>query len=220
MNCLEFRRIVGADPNASTPELTAHEAQCPACARYRQQMQEMDRLIHRALAVDTDAPSRPMVQRRRTMQWGLAASALLAVVAGFLWIGYPRETLAEQVVQHMLHEPHSLQASEPVSEQTLNEVLAQSRVRLKPGVGPVTYASSCPFRGHQVPHFVVQTAAGPVTVLLLREERHIAKPQSFKEGGFVGVIMPAPHGVLAVLGQNAPVAEVARKVLAAVEYET
>ena len=55
MNCEEFRATVTADPNSSSIELTAHASQCPACARYWQELQSMDRLIHRALSVNVPA---------------------------------------------------------------------------------------------------------------------------------------------------------------------
>ncbi|MFL6577249.1 MAG: DUF3379 family protein, partial [Povalibacter sp.] len=109
--------------------------------------------------------------------------------------------------------------SEVVTPEELAEVLGHAQVKLKSDMGRVSYATVCPFRGHHVPHFVVQTEAGPVTVLLLRDEPAIQKSREFKEGKFQGMIMPAPYGVLAVLGENVPVEQVAQQVLAAVEYQ-
>ncbi|HKE94416.1 MAG TPA: DUF3379 family protein [Povalibacter sp.] len=235
MNCLEFRRIVGAEPRSTAPEVVAHATQCEACARYQQQMQQMDQLIHRALLIDVTVPANtsaatpaneqpreiPQIRpRRHAVQWSLAASVLLAVALVVFWAGYPRDTLAADAVQHALGEPDSLQrTSAVVTEEEMAEVLAHARVRLKSDMGPVSYATVCPFRGHHVPHFVVQTDAGPVTVLLLRDEKPVARARTFREGKFEGVIVPAPQGVLAVLGQQAPVKDVAAKVLAAVEYQ-
>lgn len=223
MNCLEFRRIVGAEPHSAAPEIAAHASQCAACARYREQLQQMDKLIHRALSIDVEAPAAAVptpAPRRRAFQWSLAASVLIAIAAGVFWLGYPRDTLAADAVSHAVHEPWSLQrTSAVVTDEELTEVLGHSRVRLKPGMGRVSYAVVCRFRDHHVPHFVVQTDAGPVTVMLLREEAPVQSKRRFKEGGFEGVIVPAPEGVLAVLGQDVPVDEVAAQVLDAVEYE-
>jgi hypothetical protein len=234
MNCPEFRRLAGAQPHSTAPELLAHAAQCEACARYLREMQQMDRLIHRALIIDVpeqaatasadvlpfQAPAKAPNRRPSTYRWSLAASLLVAIAAAIFWVGYPRESLAADAVDHALHEPESLQrTSTMISEQELKDVLAGAHVRLKPGMSNVSYATVCPFRGHHVPHFVVQTDAGPVTVLLLRDEKPVTKPKDFVEGKFQGVIVPAPQGVLAVLGENAPVKEVAAQVLAAVEYE-
>jgi hypothetical protein len=63
----------------------------------------------------------------------------------------------------------------------------------------VSYASSCEFRGHHVPHLVIQTDSGPVTVMVLVHER-VSKPVQFDEQGYRGVIVPvAGHGSIAVL---------------------
>jgi Protein of unknown function (DUF3379) len=233
MNCLEFRRIVGAEPHASTPDVVAHAAECPQCARYQSEMQQMDALIHRALNVqprfdgEAEAPqvapptAVPSPQRtRRRLQWGLAASVVLAVFLGSLWLGYPRQTLAEQIVVHVEHEADSMVRTDTaVDRAALQDVLVRSGVRLR-DIGRVSYAMSCTFRGHHVPHLVVQTAGGPVTVLLLPEERAVSAPQKFAEGGYAGVILPAPRGAIAVLGEGAPVADVATTVLESIEYIT
>ena len=68
----------------------------------------------------------------------------------------------------------------------------------------VSYARSCLFRAHHVPHLVVQTEMGPVTVMVLAHES-VSRPERFDEQGYHGVILPvAGHGSLAVLarGQN------------------
>ena len=229
MNCLEFRRIVGAEPHAATPDVVAHAAECPECARYQREMQRMDTLIHRALNVPprigagvlhAGAGASAAVVRRpsRRVQWSLAASVMFAVLLGSIWLGYPRQTLAEQIVGHVEHEAASMVRTDTaVDRAQLDEVLARSGVRLK-DIGRVSYAMSCQLRGHRVPHLVVQTVAGPVTVLLLPEEGSVAAPQRFEEDGYSGVIVPAPRGAIAVLGNGAPVADVSAAVLAAVEY--
>ncbi len=223
MTCLEFRRAVGAEPHSQAPDVVQHAADCAACARYRQQMQQMDSVIQRALTIDVSVPAKvatPM-PRRRTMQWGLAASVMLALALGIFWLGFPRDTLAQEVVQHVIHEADSLQPDRAViSETELAAVLAESNLRLKPGMAEVTYAMTCPFRNHHVAHFVVRTAAGPVTVLLLTHEETVKKVRHFNEEGYEGMIMPAPRGSLVVIGKDAPLDEVAQKVFAAVDYQT
>jgi Protein of unknown function (DUF3379) len=222
MNCLEFRRQVGAEPHSQAPEIVQHAAQCAACARFRQQMQQMDSLIHRAFEIDVNAPAvqSAVAPRRRAMQWGLAASVMLAVAVTIFWLGFPRDTLAEEVVAHVMHEAGSLQpGAPPIHQEEFADVLAASQLLLRPGMNDVSYASSCPFRANHVPHFVVQTARGPVTVMLLTKEASVPEPRQFKEEGFEGVIMPAPRGLLVVLGKDAPLEEVAAKVFAAVDYQ-
>jgi hypothetical protein len=96
-------------------------------------------------------------------------------------------------------EPDAWLRTDPVSSSALQGVLRDSGLRLAAGAGVVSYASSCAFRGHQVPHLVIQTESGPVTVMVLVHERQ-SKPVQFDEQGYRGVIVPvAGHGSLAVL---------------------
>jgi hypothetical protein len=81
----------------------------------------------------------------------------------------------------------------------LQQVLGRSKLELKKDAGIVSYASSCRFRGHVVPHLVVQTASGPVTVMVLVNEP-LRRSTDFNEQGYRGTIVPVPgHGSLAVL---------------------
>jgi hypothetical protein len=69
-------------------------------------------------------------------------------------------------------------------------------------MGEVVYAHACWFRDRYVPHLVVQTSTGPVTVLVLAGES-ARRVEHFEEGGYSGVIAPAPNGAVAVLGRGA-----------------
>jgi len=137
----------------------------------------------------------------------MAASVLMALaVAGGLWLSAPGPSLAADVVTHMREEPQAWRRTDvPVPGSQLEHVLRDSHLRLVAGTGTgagagvVSYASSCLFRGHHVPHLVMQTEAGPVTVMVLVHE-HVSKPVQFDEQGYRGVIVPvAGHGSLAVL---------------------
>jgi hypothetical protein len=233
MNCEQFRALIGAEPNSTNPEALAHVEQCAECASYRQEMQAMDRLIYRALAVD--APSaetssaetnklfdteQPSARKQSSPRlWRMAASLLITagmVAATSLWLLTPRDSLAAEVIDHAIHEPASLvRTSHTVAADELETILAKSRLRLKPAMGRVSYAMSCEFRGHRIPHLVVQTDQGPVTVLVITEAAKQSREQ-IDEAGFQGVIVPAPRGVIVVLGKNVPVDAVANTVLDAV----
>jgi hypothetical protein len=222
MQCLEFRRAVGAEPGLQTPEVMTHLENCTACAEYRRQMLDLDRLVRRALEIPVGPASRPAVGRKHP-RWSwvaMAASVLLAVVLGFtLLTSGPSESLAATVVDHIQHEPGSMVATtERVAPLTLDEVLERAGIRLRDSFGAVTYARSCPFRGYTVPHLVVQSQHGPVTVLVLTHET-IAPPIQFEEGGLRGTIVPAGPGSIAIVGGDAEVAEGLRaRVLEAVQF--
>lgn len=226
MNCEELRALVGAEPDSKNPEALAHIEQCAECARYRQEMLDMDRLIYRALAVDaptersTEQILSPPARRNTSRMWRMAASVLVTVLVGSLsiWLLTPRESFAEEVVSHVAHERASMvRTSTVVDEGRLEEILGAARIRLKPGAARVSYAQSCTFRGQHIPHLVVQTGQGPITVLVVPDAPRQPR-ERINEAGYQGVILPAPRGVIVVLGLDAPVDEVASTLQSALEY--
>jgi hypothetical protein len=161
-------------------------------------------------------------QNKRTTSWpgwALAASILVGAFATLaIWALHPTDTLAHDVVAHIEHEPKSWASSEQVSPSALDEILRNAGVTLDANSDKVMYAQSCPFRGHKVPHLVVSTSRGPVTVLVLRYESVKAR-ESFHEDGMTGVITPAPHGSIAVLAQgNENIDEVAEQMQKSVRW--
>lgn len=221
MNCEEFRTLVGAEPNTTRPDVLAHAEQHAECARYREEMQAMDRLIYRALAVDVQPATAPKLPQSNPRIWRMAASLLItAIVVAFtsIWLLTPRDTFAAEVIAHIQEEPDSLLiTNESVGDETVARLLGRTGIKLKPGVALVSYATPCTFHGRLSPHLVVQTEQGPVTVLVLPEEPQRPR-QAIKEEGFEGVVMPAPRGVIVVVGIGAPVDQVAQTVLGALEY--
>jgi Protein of unknown function (DUF3379) len=173
-----------------------------------------------AKVIPITAARRP--RRARTTSWSgraLAASAFLAaVVTVAVWALRPTDTLAHDVVTHIEGEPKSWASTQQVSSNTLNEILRKAGVTLDANSDKVMYARTCLFRGHEVPHLVVSTSRGPVTVLVLRYENVKAR-ESFHEDGMMGVITPAPHGSIAVLAKgNDNIDEVAAQVQQSVRW--
>jgi hypothetical protein len=211
IDCTHYRRSMLADPRDPDPRLSEHRAGCHDCNLYTERLLNFESRLDRALrvavpadrAVPLTAKSPLPVPRAPAYRRGwlaMAASVLLAlVVAGALWLAAPGPSLAADVVTHMAGEPDAWRTTDPVPSSELQDVLRDSRLRLTAGAGVVSYASSCAFRGHHVPHLVVQTGSGPVTVMVLVHES-VAKPVQFDEQGYRGVIVPVKgHGSLAVL---------------------
>jgi hypothetical protein len=248
MNCLEFRRHVGAEPSATLPAVLAHCEECAACARYRDEMRSLDRLLGRAMRIDmapgsrreevsgtrptltaggevvSRAPgtSRAMRGTRSPRRWLAMAASLVAglLVAATLWLSYPETTLAAEVIGHVVSEPEAMKSSRPLAAQAITEVLQPSGVRLRPGIGAVTFAMRCVFEGRVVPHLVVQTEAGPVTVLLLAH-RQVGHATRVEADGYSALVLPAPRGSIAIVGRDASqIDSIARRVFEDVDWET
>jgi hypothetical protein len=204
VTCDEARLLIGADPGAATTALEEHLATCAACARFRDEMRSLDADIRRALERPPDI-ARPRSDRQplHWRQWALAASVVLATLAVLgVWLLRPSDTLAREVVGHVQAEPESWLATQHVNAQDIGQALRGAGVALDVTSDRVMYAQSCWFRGHYVPHLVIQTARGPATVLILRHEQVRAR-RSFHEAGMTGLIIPAEHGSIAVLTRGA-----------------
>jgi hypothetical protein len=204
VTCDDARLLIGADPGATTPALEEHLATCAACARFREEMRALDAEIRRALERPPDiVRPRSGGPSRAWPQWALAASVVLASFAVLaVWLLRPSDTLAREVVAHVQAEPESWLATQHVSAQGIAQALRGAGVALDVTSDRVMYAQSCWFRGHYVPHLVIQTARGPATVLILRHEQVRAR-RSFHEAGMTGLIIPAEHGSIAVLTRGA-----------------
>jgi len=198
VSCEQARLQIGADPAVSAPEVEQHLQECAACRQFREEMRTLDANIRRALA----HPPQWLGARRRGSTWrpwALAASVLLAMVAVLsVWLLRPSDTLAREVVAHVREEPESWLARQHVDTQSIDDALRGAGVKLDITSDRITYAQSCWFRDHYVPHLVVQTAQGPATVLILRNQP-VSGPRPFHESGMSGVIVPAPQGSIAVL---------------------
>jgi Protein of unknown function (DUF3379) len=198
VSCEQAQLQIGADPAGSTPELEQHLQDCESCRQFRAEMRTLDTNIRRAL-------ERPPVSGGRSSitstwrPWALAASVLLAMLAVLtVWLLRPSDTLARDVVAHVQEEPESWLAHQHVDAQSIDSALRGAGVKLDITSDRISYAQSCWFRDHYVPHLVVQTAQGPATVLILRNQ-HVSGRQTFHEQGMSGVIVPAPQGSIAVM---------------------
>jgi hypothetical protein len=245
MDCAHYRRAMLADPHDPDPSLREHRENCHDCTVFSERLLRFESRLERALRVSVPSEVAPpsdvapppnivvpllaksprAALRSPAYRKGwlaMAASLLMAlVVAGGLWLSAPGPSLAADVVTHMSEEPQAWRRTDvPVPNSMLEDVLRDSHLRLATGAGAgiVSYANSCGFRGHQVPHLVIQTESGPVTVMVLVHERS-SKPVQFDEQGYRGVIVPvAGHGSLAVLTRGPAadiktIEETARRVL-------
>jgi hypothetical protein len=222
MICEDARLAIGAAPDESTAELEAHLAGCAQCREFRVQTLALNERIRRAMqlpppgfdagmaaqvgigapAVIVPPTGRQLTSRRG---WALAASILLAVVAiALFWPAQSGTALAGEVVQHLSgsEERGSWDNTAIVEQGVLDKVLRQSGVvvALEPS-HPIVYAHSCVLRGHAVPHLVIQTDIGPVTVMPMPGES-LAARQTFNENGLSGVLLPQPGGAIAVLARG------------------
>lgn len=214
-DCRHARLHIGAAPQDLPAEVTLHLATCTDCSRFRDETLALDGRVRSALEVPLTRFRERAPPARR---FAVAASVVLAllVAAGF-WLLNPQPALADEVAEHVLHEAGSWDRHEPLSADVVGAVLRQAGVEFDTSM-PVVYAMSCPFRGGRVPHLVVQTSTGPLTVMLLPHEKVAARTE-FSEQGYRGVLLPAGSGAVAVLSRDGAVpADVSAQIAGAVRW--
>lgn len=217
--CRHARLHIGAAPHEVPRDVAGHVAGCADCSRFRDETLALDGRVRGALELPLAKFRETSAVRSTTpRRFALAASLLLGLLmAGGFWLLQPRSALAGEVIEHVQHEAGSWEMHEPLPAENVAAVLRQAGVRFDSKL-PVVYAMACPFRGRQVPHFVVQSADGPVTVMLLAHEK-VASRREFSEGGLHGVLLPAGDGSVALLSRTGAVpARIAEQVAGAVHW--
>lgn len=192
--------------------------------------ERFEALLARALEVEVpEAParqpdaSRPSPRRSVLPRWaGIAAGIALVVGVVLMQLRPPPGpgSLPGDVIAHIRHEPAALvRTTEAVSPEAVDRVMLAAGVTLSPPGGTMSYVKLCPFRGEMVAHFVLQGAAGPVTVLLLPNEE-VAAPMPVDEDGIQGTIAPLPDGgSIAIVGEpGEDIAEIQNRVADAVRW--
>jgi hypothetical protein len=148
-------------------------------------------------------------------RFGLAASVMVAatmVVA--LWPGPRSGLLADDIFDHLHHEPESLvRTAVAAPSDVVSRVMRPVASGIDPRVGVVSYARTCRFRGRQVPHLVVQGIEGPVMLLFLEDE-YVDAPMPLDEEGYRGVVVPVDGGSIAIVGSEQEPIHRIRKLMA------
>jgi len=226
MNCEEYREAIAADPSFDGG--AGHLNECAACQQYRSEMQALDQRISRALAIDVPQLQMPELPELSTSKSGLSTSksdnvvalpnrrwqsltwfamAATVVVAALLGVrlvgtGIEYDSLADEILAHLDGEPFALRVTDvAITDERLNAVVPADIAHMDHGAGLITYAQTCPIGGHDVPHLVIQGERGPVTILLMPEEK-ISGPQRLSGDNVKGVILPVGNGSIAIIGER------------------
>jgi hypothetical protein len=176
-----------------------------------------------AIDVDNVVPLAARSRRVRAAWFALAATVVLAAVVGIRMtaVGVTYDSLADEVLAHLDHEPASLRPSSiPVSDRRLAKVVPANVARLDHDAGLITYARSCKINGKTVPHLVIQGERGPITILLMPDEA-VSIATSLDGENTHGVILPVGDGSIAIIGaRDEKLERVEKSVLNSVRWST
>lgn len=237
MNCDAYRQAIGAEPQSAG--FDAHAETCADCRAYRDELRAFDVRVAAALTIDVPPlrmPALPDVDvanvatmvtvapsRTTFMRLALAASVILAAFVAFRLLAPAPVygSLAEEVLAHLDHEPAALRVTDvPVSDRRFARAVPASRARFDRGAALVTYAQSCVINGKDVPHLVIQGERGPVTILLMPDEK-VDEVTPIDGNNVQGVIVPVGDGSIAILGdRDEPLGQIKETVLNSVTWTT
>jgi hypothetical protein len=204
MNCLEFRRHILADPRQPGAEERAHAAECPACTDFLDKQRDFDARLFDAMQV---APPDGLADRilvahglrQRRWIWPVAASLVLTGALVALWPRLGADELGREAIAHVSHEPQAFTASYSVPDDALATMLSAQGMDLVRAVGRVTYSTLCPVGSHIARHIVVRTADGPVTLLLMPDDRKARDRSVTQADGMAALTIPAARGSIAIV---------------------
>jgi hypothetical protein len=236
MNCEDYREALTTDPGFA--DESGHVESCASCQAYATELLAFNDRI--AAAMDLRVPELlmpelpgidvenvvPMRARRpaSTPAWfALAATVVLATFVGVRMTGLNSDygTLEEQVLAHLDHEPFALRVSNTmVSDARLLRAVPADVATMNHDAGLITYAQSCIINGKTVPHLVVQGKYGPVTILLMPDER-VSSARDLDGENIRGVILPVGDGSIAIIGtRDEQIEQVKQNVLDSVMWST
>ena len=217
MNCEEYRQTLNENPGFDGG--AGHLAECADCEAYRKSMLALEARVQQAIAIPVpelvmpelpDIDTRNVVtldSRRRLrapVKFAMAASvALVAILAMQIFGGAPHyDSLGDEIIAHLDHEPNALVITDAaVSDRRLERVVPADVASLDHSGGLITYAQTCKINGKRVPHLVIQGANGPVTVLLMPDEK-VDRGTELEGKGINGLLIPVGDGSIAIIGEK------------------
>ncbi|MGE0559394.1 MAG: DUF3379 family protein [Burkholderiales bacterium] len=193
MNCLEFRRLILADPRRLDDDQKAHLVACPACSALTAELAEFDNMVAQTSAVPVPDGLADRVLLRHNLRshtkrwtWALAASLLIGLSLGWelrktanvgmdprqaavvtpasaLGNNHPAVAAISYVIDH---EPRLLLENRTGDPVVLKDALSRLGIKLPPEA-VVTHLGKCPVPGGTGEHVVLETREGKATLILV-----------------------------------------------------
>lgn len=174
--------------------------------------------------IDESVAALPVRRRSKAPVWFAVAATVvlgLSIALRMSSMFEDYDTLADEVLAHLDHEPRALRVTDvPVSDRRLQRTVPASLAVFDRNESLITYANSCIINGHRVPHLVVQGQHGPVTILLMPEEK-VDETVPLDGNAVHGVILPVGDGSIAIIGpRDEPLEPIQENVRASLTWTT
>lgn len=214
MECLEFRRRLGAEPQTRDPAFLAHRDACPRCAEAWQRAQHFERRLEDALAVAVpeglaersllaQATGVRRARRHRALSFAMAASLLVALAAGFAGVAWMRhDPLPALAVAHIAEEPQAFAATAAMPAERVRAGFAVRGINLHEVPDGISFVNDCRVGPYHTVHMVMRTDAEPVVVFYVANRR-TPHMREFRQGNWQGRELPLAGGTLLMLASDA-----------------
>ena len=217
MTCNDYQEALTANP--AFEDESGHLDSCASCQAYRAEMVAFDEKLAAAMDIyvpELTLPELPKLETGNVVSlasrrgipkpawFALAASVLLAAIIGFRMTAVEESygTLKEQVLAHVDNELGALRVSSvPVSDNRLARTVPDNIATMNHDAGLITYAQSCTINGRSVPHLVIQGEHGPITILLMPDEK-VSRAITLDGVNIQGIILPVGGGSIAIIGDR------------------
>ena len=208
MNCLEFRRLILADPRRLGAEAAEHAGQCAGCKEFHARALDEEALLAGALRVAVPEGlharilDRTAAARRRVRWLALAASVVFAVAIA-LAVGWTRnDELALAGINFVVfEEAQSIADATPTDWKALVRLAREMDVSLPDQLGEMQYICVYPFSAGAAHHLLVKTPLGKVTLLLI-PDRAVGARAAGAAYGLNAAVLPGAKGTILIIGDS------------------
>lgn len=216
MDFSEFKRKLGAEPLGRDPEIRAARESSPEFEAEARAAEELEAKLARSFdlpapedlldrILDIPRQARPP----RSTRWrslAMAASLLVAVgAAGLVWnANRGWDSVEQYVVEHYRHDgPRMITSLEHSDRQQVQSILAEFDVQASPALAEIVgVIKFCPTPDGRGVHMVLNTEAGPVTVIYM-PKTPVQDRETLEFDNVEAMLVELESGSAAIIGAGA-----------------
>lgn len=227
MECFEFRKVALSNPYCEDDDFISHRNACPDCSAQLQNIVALDEKLASALSVAVPTDLKPKLKLRHAIakeqrqhrifkRYAIAASTVLAVAVGFLshqnhQLNTAYLALYNDAMEHVEHDTYSLTSVQPTAQTRMKMHLASyAGIRVGELEG-LRYSQICPVGDKKAWHAVMETPAGLVTVIYLKNS-DVPSKSLVKEGNHSRMVKKGSAGIMFISDTPDAIDQAERKV--------
>ena len=216
MNFTEFKRRLGSEPLGKDPEILRARESSPEfeqaaveAERFEEKLEHAasvpvpDNLLKELQTISQQTPGAS--DRSGWWRMALAASVLIAVgAAGLTWKLNPSwDSVEDYLVDHYRHDGAKVLAMAPeATKQDVQSILAGFDVEAAPALADIVgVIKSCPTPDGKGVHMVLNTQAGPVTVIYMPDTT-VSDGKVHAFDNVQAILVELQHGSAAIIGAD------------------